>query len=96
MVRPAKGGFTEGSTGEDETVEWQRLFADLSNDLNNGTITDADLVQRYFDFISRYPEKRILEDIRSFIDQMMRKRPGTIPIIEKYVDKAKLNEKKAE
>ena len=91
MFRSAKEGFKEGMEDK-ESKEWQILFNHLNEDLDNASVSDEDLVKNYFDFIARYPDKRILENVRHFLERMMAQRPNTILIIKNYIDRAKQND----
>jgi hypothetical protein len=93
--RAAKQGFRDGMDPENAPADWQTDFDDLNKDLDNSSMTDQEIVERYFVFLSNYPEKRILENVRNFSDRMMRQREGTIPLIQakiKIIKKQSISE----
>lgn len=89
MFSSVKRGFQEGAEGDEDKADWQISFDRLWQHLADTTFSDRDLVQEYFDFISRYPEKRVLENVRYFGTEMLRRRPGTGSIVQEYINKAK-------
>src|SRR5688572_22246826 len=90
MFKPFKEGLKDGATTNpgEEQAEWQRRMSNLWSKLADETVSDEDIVEDYFDFLGRNPEKRLLENVKEFLDQMMAKRPGTISIIRRNVDQA--------
>lgn len=70
-----------------EQSDWQREFQTLQHWLQDTSIPDEIVVNGYFKFISDYPEKRILDEVRGLLETIMNVRPNTVEIIQKKINK---------
>ena len=81
-------GIKEGAN-DTEREEWQFHLDNLYEDIDLDSVSDEEVVKKYFDFGANYPQQRMLDKFRNSLDYMMQKRPGTIKIIQEYTNKAK-------
>lgn len=91
FLRELGASFSEGkrlawNKMSDELSPAQLAYQEIEGKIDSHT-TDDRLVDAYFDFLSKFPAQRVLQQTDELLDRIIEARPGTVAIINKRLNK---------
>jgi len=62
-------------------------FKQLNDAVEDLAVSDEDIVQKYLNYLNKFPEQRVLEQTTEIMGTIMNRRPGTVSIFERRLQK---------